>query len=512
MNDPLDPLLEFQRRIGSAADGGAGALAELVLEAMDPEGAELLRLCAIPHHCDADVVHVLAPNLDRATIQRRCDEFTQLSFVSVDGDGFALTNAVRRHLFSRWMRPEAVAEFTDVSMRLAEFFRRRADESQGEAAETARRRAMFHLLGADRKAGFLEFERLNRRARHSKMESECSQLIRMVHEYDETLSSCYRLWLAYHEAKLSADLDEFDTAETGYRTILDDPESPQELRATTYVRLGYIHMQRWNWDRAIECYQQGLELAERTEGVRHIRPRVLGDLGLALAGRGELERAETYLRRSVEAARAQGDPSNLALACSNVGALYLKRREPLPAIAAFQEALNALPKDQFVREGQIYTNLGWAYSYLPDWSKSEDAFSKSLAIKAKSGDTSGQAYALNGMARVEEVQGDMDAAIANSTRAIELFTDRRDFYNAAVVKYERGRRFRKMNERGRASTDFSEAADEFRALGKTVEAGAATRDLQALTKKGGLPRWVWVVMVLAVLCVVALVVGLLVVG
>ena len=99
MSDRPDPLREFQRRMGTAAQVAPGASAELLLEVMDPGAAKLLRLCAIPHQFDADIVHTLAPRLDRAEIQQRCEDFARLSFVCADADGWALHDGVRRHFF-----------------------------------------------------------------------------------------------------------------------------------------------------------------------------------------------------------------------------------------------------------------------------------------------------------------------------------------------------------------------------------------------------------------------------
>ena len=124
---------------GDCGTGYTEASAELLLEVMDPGAAKLLRLCAIPHQFDADIVHTLAPRLDRAEIQQRCEEFARLSFVCADADGWALHDGVRRHFFSQWLMPQSAEEFASASRRLAAFFKERARRSQGEPAETARR-------------------------------------------------------------------------------------------------------------------------------------------------------------------------------------------------------------------------------------------------------------------------------------------------------------------------------------------------------------------------------------
>jgi hypothetical protein len=71
-----------------------------------------------------------------------------------------------------------------------------------------------------------------------------------------------------------------------------------------------------------------------------------------------------------------------------------------------------------------------------------------------------------------------------------------------------GKRFRRMNERQSAARDFAEAADEFRALGKTIQADAAARDLRALANTRGLPRWAWGAIVLFILCVAVAIIAL----
>jgi len=511
VSDQPDPLREFQRRMGTAAELAPGASAELLLDVMDVRSAKLLRLCAIPHRFDTDVLHTLAPELERSEIEDRCTEFSRLSFVSADNDGWALHDGVRRHFFSQWLEPQFNHEFANASGRLAAFFKGRIERSQGEAAETARRRHMFHLFGVDQEAGFQEFLLLLRRARGNRSFSECSQLVRLVHEYDGYLASRFRLWLTYHEAKLFADLRDLERAETGYHEVLNDADSSPEQRSATYVRLGYVYNERRNWDEAIRFYERGLALAENTESMRHTLPRILHDLGAAYRDKGDLQRAEELLKRSVKLAQEDNNLANLALAYNGLGRLALKRRDVRAAIGAFEKSLDALNRNEDVfRMAQVYNNLGFAYADLPDWTRSDEYFRKSLDIKSKAGDTLGQASALSGLARVQASRGDLKAAIDSSTRAIDLFAEMRDQCNAALVKHNRGKLFRRMSERERARKDFTEAVEALRTLERPTEAAAVAEDLRALDVRGGLPWWVWAAIVLFSLFVLLLLVVLVV--
>jgi tetratricopeptide (TPR) repeat protein len=492
MSDPPDLLREFQRRMGPSAEIEPGASAELLLGVMDAQSAKLFRLCAIPHQVDINVMQTLAPGLERRDIQDRCEQFSRLSFVSADADGWAFNDGVRKHFFSQWLKPQFAEEFADASGRLVTFFGLEMERSGGEPAETARRRRMFHMLGVDKESGFREFELLLRRARHNRFYSECIQLIQLVHEYNGFLGSRCRLWLAYHEAKLSADRHDVESAETGYRQVLNDPASLPEQRSAAYVRLGYVHNERRNWDEAIRCYERGLALAENAESMRHTLPRIVHDLGAAYRDKGELERAEELLKRSVGLAQEQHNFSALALSYNSLGTLALKRRDVGAAIKAFEKSLGVLvQQNELFRTAQVYNNLGLAYADLPDWTRSDEYFRKSLEIKSKAGDTLGQAAVLNNIARVQASQGDLKQAIDSSTRAIDLFTEMRDTYDAALVKHNRGKLLRRMNERECARKDFVEAIAAFQALQRPVEADAVAQDLRALDAMSRRRWWKW---------------------
>lgn len=503
MSDVTDPLREFERRMQATAQAGPAGSAELLLDVMDPGAARLFRLGVIPHQFDVDILQTLAPEHARSEIQQRCEEFGQLSFVTASVDGWSVHEAVRRHFFSQWFKPSVREAFVSASARLAEYFQRQADVSSGELAETARRRYMFHLLGADQQAGFEEFEKLLRRARHNRLYSECSQLLRLLHEYDGYLTTPCRLWLAYHEAKLAADLHDLDQAEAAFRNLLKDPDAPTDLRSAAYVRLGYVHSDRRNWDDAVRCYERAMALAETSEVARHSLPRLMHDLGAAYREKGELERAEGLLRQSIEMAQEQHNLSDQAAAYNSLGVLALKRRDVRAAIDAFEQSLDALQRnEELFRTAQVYNNLGLAYADLPDWSRSGEYFRKSLDIKAQAGDTLGQAAALNNLARVEASEGNLQAAIDSSTQAIALFTDMRDLYDAALAKHNRGKLFHRMRDTARARQDLTEAAEAFHALGKSAEAAAASQDLEGLGAQAGLPWWVWAAVALFVLMVI----------
>jgi tetratricopeptide (TPR) repeat protein len=492
----LNEFLQDLRKKQAGLEAGAA----LLLDTLAPRTAQLLRLSAIPHQYSEDILSILSPELERGEIKKRCEEFSEFSFVSSYGAYWVLSDQVRRYLFLQWLTPQHVQNFQQASARLAAFFEPQSVQSQGELAEIAIKRRMFHLVGADQESGFGEFERLFRRARHNRWLSECSQLVRLMHEYDNFLSPSYRAWLKYHEAKLSADRSDLEVAEARYQEVLDDPAAPRELRTAAYVRIGYVHNERRNWDEAIHCYNSALQLAANARV-----PGILHDIGAAYRDKGDLEHAEALLQRSINLALKEGNLSDQALAWNSLGTLALKRRDGNVAAQAFEKSLDALMQsNEEFRTAQVYNNLGLVYCDVPDWERSEGYFMKSLEIASRAGDTSGQAFALSNMARVQASQGNLKNAVLSYTKAIDLFTEVRHRYDAALVKHNRGKLFAKMEERQPASKDFIEAIETFRSLGKHKEAIAVVTDLRRLDAPAGLPWWIWIMIGIFVLFVLLL--------
>src|SRR5690242_14772759 len=106
-------LTEFRRllEVRAAYVDAAAAGVELLLGQLEPERARLLRLCAIPHAFNPVILRALAPELDRETAHRRCEELGQLSIVArgtfgaTGEEGYALHDEERRHLFGGWLTP-----------------------------------------------------------------------------------------------------------------------------------------------------------------------------------------------------------------------------------------------------------------------------------------------------------------------------------------------------------------------------------------------------------------------
>ncbi len=145
----MDELVEeFQRLIQQRSGNALAGSIELLLQQMEPDAADQLRLCAIPHQFNPSLLRVLAPSLDASQAEQRCAEFARLSIMIDRQPWLAMHDDARRYLFSVWLTPQNASDFASASARLVAHFDPSAADVSGEALEIIEHRRMFHLLGA----------------------------------------------------------------------------------------------------------------------------------------------------------------------------------------------------------------------------------------------------------------------------------------------------------------------------------------------------------------------------
>jgi tetratricopeptide (TPR) repeat protein len=477
---------------------------------MEPAAAHAFRLCAIPHIYDQEILRLLLPSHDASEAEQRCTEFASLSAVTPVADGWSVHEKWRKDIFQSWLSADNRAEFASVSRRLADFFHASSETTEGAARETARRRGMYHLLGADQAAGFAEFERLCRTARYQLRYTECAALIRLVHDYDSVLTAEQRAAVTYHEGKLASDTRDWKTAERLFVALAGDTSLQPIMRAKAYLRLGYVLGEDGRPQDALDACRRGRAIAENDPGGEAIMPRILHELGIAYRNIGEQDEAMALMADSANRAALKGDRAHFAIAQNSLGGLYLKQRLPAKAIQAFEAALEKLDvaRDQ-LRASQVYNNIGLAYRELRQWSDAESWFRKSLDIKRRAGDMIGQAVVFNNLVAVQIPQGAYEEAIASATQAAHYFQMGGDLARAAVAQQNLGNHYRRVGKVDLAREYYTEAIALFSRAHDAEGEVAARGELESLDEKHGLPWWAWLAVIVcglvALLIVVALV-------
>lgn len=496
-------LADFQALTTRLASEGPAGSVEFLLEQMEPESAMHLRLCAIPHQFDAEIMQALDPTLDTRRADLYCEEFSKLPVITFNHDGMALHDKARHLLFQQWIQTPISPEFKTASERLVNYFddcARNTKESES-ALKLIRVSWVFHLLGADQKTGFQEFQKLCRQKRRQFALSDCEQLINLVHEYDNVLSANHKSWLAYHEGKLAADRCQWKEAEALFKQLLEGDGLEPHLQVMANNRLGMIRDENRDYNGAIEYYQKAFDLAKKIPAGNKIMSRIIHDLGAAHRDNGNLEQAEKLLTESLRLAAEEGDSSGLAVGSNSLGTLYRRQRENYKAIDSFQKSLEYLKLGgDTYRPAQVYNNLGISYRELSDWKKSREYFDKSLNITRKVDDKFGQAKTLNNLMTVYRNLKENEQAIKAAEQAIGLFAEIHDTFNVAVTKRNLGRLYRKMKQRNLAVQAFTEAIEGFEKCGDVKEANSTRSDREEVLHRKRSPGfWIAVVSIIALI-------------
>jgi tetratricopeptide (TPR) repeat protein len=399
-------------------DVTAGGSIDLLLAQLDPAAADLLRKCAITHQFNEETLRVLEPSLSEEQAAERFDQFTRLSAVIATPDGLALHDRVRQHLFGSWLGSAALR---DVSERLVVWIE---EELAKDIPETEReklqRRRIFHRIAIDQNAGIDEFEDQFEIYRERMRLTACSNLLRMVQEYDSVLSEENRARVTYRQAKLAFDRADLDEAERFFASARDIPHNDALLRIKAWNGLGNTYDVKNDWAKAAEAYTRALQLAGLEPRARAFRGRVLRNLGAVQRDTGNLDAAETLLLKSLKLAEEAGDARGAAISRNALGALYIRTEEPEKAVPYLESSLEELPLEDFQR-ARVYNNLGLAYRKRREYENSLRWYNRSLELKKMGGDTLGQARTWTNIVVLHGEQGAIDEATAAARNAAELF-------------------------------------------------------------------------------------------
>jgi len=194
-------------------------------------------------------------------------------------------------------------------------------------------------------------------------------------------------------------LDFYDRALKLYRAI---GGRPREVRLLTSI--GSVHFSRGDNEKALELYERALALQKElnSRGGRNYTQRLIGLLHARLGNR---QKAFDYLNQALEFERQIGNPYS---------------------------------------EAQTLTDLGELYYGSNEKEKAFDYFNQALPLRRSTGDRQGEALTLYWIARLERDRGQMPAALAGITSAVNLIegmrarigsNDLRVSYFATVQKY-----------------------------------------------------------------------------
>jgi tetratricopeptide (TPR) repeat protein len=445
----------------------------MLLDTLDPAEAALLRKCAITHQFTPEILRVLDPTLTEQEAEAQYDEISGLSMVIRTPDGLGLHDRAREELFPSWLEPEHHDELVALSCRLADHFAALMKIDSAHL-QNYRRRYVYHLIGADQRAGYKAFRETYDEYRQHLLYTFCVNLVRLVHEYDLILAPDLKRDLRYREGKLTLERDP-DGALKLLKPLADDPETPPWLRIKVMNRIGMAWCKLRRLKKAAKVLSAAAKLAEEHGAVRDWA-RVLLNLAQVHSDSRDLDRAETLLNHSIELARQAKDDGGVANALNSLGSVHHRAGDQARAIHQYEESLKYISEGDFHR-AKVYNNIANCYLELRDWDQCHSYLHLSLEMKKSGRDIGGQANTYANLAKMYIARGDRTHAAESAQQACALFTEVSNWYEVGQTKCTLAR----IDEKGpQAEAAMKEAIDAFARAKAKRERGETEQELKRM--------------------------------
>ena len=217
--------------------------------------------------------------------------------------------------------------------------------------------------------------------------------------------------LKYRIGLLEGLLAELDVAQGR------DTPGNQARRAAILQEIGLSRILLIKDEVAIESFNEALAFI----AVDHRRGEgnALGNLGIAYANLGQVERAIGYYEQQLEITREIGDRRGEGIAYANLGIAYAKLGQVERAIGSFEQALEISREigDRW-GEGDALGNLGIAYADLGQEERAIGHEEQALVIMREIGNRQGEGNAVGNLGNAYAILGQMDRAIGYYEQAV----------------------------------------------------------------------------------------------
>jgi len=410
-----------------------GVILDEIMARTEPDVAEAIRFCAIPHWFNEDVIAWLrGEGLKPSQRSRKIlAALTELTFVGPYHErGWAYHENVRDLLLRRWRERDG-EEFKELSGRVAGYFEQKVEAATGEERDEWARELMYHLLVANPEQGFDLFGDMFNRARSFYQLSTCALLLQLTGEQQAHLSADERLWLHFHRGQLARASAQWSEALRVFEELWRE-ELPPSLEGTLANDLGLLYHDKGEWDRAIEYYQLSLERKEKVGDDRAVAA-TFTNLGNVYQDKKEWDRAIEYYVRSLEIMERVGGVFLVARIFHNLGSVYQAKGEWDRAMEYCERSLEIARRigDEYVMS-RTFNILGEVYRAKGEWNQALEYCKRSLVIREKMGDEYGIAYICNNMALLYQVQGRLEEAIPLFEKSIAIVERIGDEYHAKL--------------------------------------------------------------------------------
>lgn len=257
-------------------------------------------------------------------------------------------------------------------------------------------------------------------------------------------------------ARANRTADSLKLAERGLAIAASTGSHFHEVRLRLSQALGLRNIGELNRSRELAEAAVKTAMEQKMEATASVG---LLDLGNAYLLRSEPEPAERYFQQGLDAARRGHADFSEARAALSLASLYVQYNRPSEAMPRIEQALPFFRAGGYKRETmQGLLLLGGAQTRLAQYEVAERTLREAVQQGKDLRDREQQGLAHGYLSGVLDRTGRWPEAIAESTRALELFGDLKGGYRAAHLLSSRARIWVQLGNFDGARADIAEAA------------------------------------------------------
>lgn len=197
---------------------------------------------------------------------------------------------------------------------------------------------------------------------------------------------------------------------------------PFGLQLRLYGVLADAHMERHEWDAAIDAYSQAIEIGTPLLDVRRLA-RAFGELGHRYLALGQPENASRYIMRSIGLLDLVRDRALIATAENNIGLAMMARRDFPGARPHLERALDLAgsPDEDASNRSSVLLSLAQLAMEEGNVDAADQAAREALLLAQRAEDAASEAEAHVWLGRVADRHGDNETADREFEHAIQAF-------------------------------------------------------------------------------------------
>jgi tetratricopeptide (TPR) repeat protein len=251
--------------------------------------------------------------------------------------------------------------------------------------------------------------------------------------------------------------------EDAYRVFRDGKNSKAQNFAL--LHMGMIHEHTGNYQKAMECYDQQLSIAQKI-GFKHDIAIAIGNKGVVYYHLGAYDQSIACYEKQLALSKEMDDTLNMAVVHGNLGIAYQHLGNFKKATAHYRKSLMLSEKLGYKLGVSIaLANLGSTYSNLGMYDKALHCHQRNLSISKELGDKHGESYALGNIGVLWMNQGKFSRACDSFKETLAISESLSDKKSISLAQGNLGKAYAARKEHKKAKVHFQKAIDLLRDMG-----------------------------------------------